>query len=709
MKRWAWATAAAFAGTVSAVGQTPPAVPAAASSTPAKGGDVVVIRTAGQPDRQLRILKVTSYGDGESIADVQDVASGAKYSIPAKVLAAMARTSGKPALTPVPAPAVVPKANPTEKIPALPSATPTAVIPSPAAVAKPTPAPAAAPLNQTGTASSPRVYATPDANDADVVVIRTAGQPDRRVKVIRLANATDGESIADVQDMATGAKYVIPSKVLATLMRAAPRTPNLVGTQPVATAQATPINPPVRPKAPLADPATGWPRASGPVAPSAPLATTTHAAFRTSLPVPPPPLGSHTPFQQVPLTTPNDAPKPRLASASAVPPFAVPSPRAVPMPSPVLPASATTIQLPPPVVTTAAPAIQLPPPVEPTPATAIQLPTPVELTPTVQPPSPIIPTPVAVVQPTPSMVPSPTAGDLPPSPIQVVEPVASASPPTASASASSVRGPAEMRSVSGRPASTVTAPSTVPVRPVVARRKVASFVRSLADSSFWTARFAAPATPLFTPVGRPLAAVRPALPMVSVPADWPSTVEKIAASAPAKVVVAAKPSPVKADVILASYQQPAEVETAPVTPVVAVVMPRPIASALTSRIATTEPLPLAHLQPGTLEYRVVDRMDEDLQGSLSDLRTALRPATRQSAATAIAQGRYGWKPEVKAHLAQAARADSSSIVRAHCIELLSKLGYHETEYLDFLDEAVTTASPEVQTAAKAALLKLAPK
>ena len=102
-------------------------------------------------------------------------------------------------------------------------------------------------------------------------------------------------------------------------------------------------------------------------------------------------------------------------------------------------------------------------------------------------------------------------------------------------------------------------------------------------------------------------------------------------------------------------------------------------------------------------------MDEELRPYLSDLTSALRPTVRERAATALAGGRYGWTPQVKAELAKAAESDPAPTVRAHCIRLLSDLGYHDPGYVNMLDTAAASGPPAVQQAARAALAKLTPR
>lgn len=96
-------------------------------------GEVVVFRTAGQPERRLKVTHVSAFPDGETLVDVQDTATGDKYTLPGKVLAAAGRTPAPP--TP-PAPEI-PAAAP----PPIPAPVPVVRVPVPV----PVPAPVVAP------------------------------------------------------------------------------------------------------------------------------------------------------------------------------------------------------------------------------------------------------------------------------------------------------------------------------------------------------------------------------------------------------------------------------------------------------------------------------------------------------------------------------------------------------------------------------------
>ena len=111
-------------------------------------------------------------------------------------------------------------------------------------------------------------------------------------------------------------------------------------------------------------------------------------------------------------------------------------------------------------------------------------------------------------------------------------------------------------------------------------------------------------------------------------------------------------------------------------------------------------------------YRTVEsQIREETQGYVYDLGAALRPSIREDAAICLAESRYGGRREVKTVLAKAAIADPAPSVRAKCIELLMRLGYHDPEYMEYLQSAsVPGEAPTlVRTAAKEALAKLAPR
>ena len=108
MMRWAWAksVAAGLACAGFVAGQAPPArvsvSPPAHSSPPEakdgpREGDVIALPTAGQPERKVKVLRVTRSDGGEAMADLQDQATGARYTVPARMLTAKPRPTAPPA------------------------------------------------------------------------------------------------------------------------------------------------------------------------------------------------------------------------------------------------------------------------------------------------------------------------------------------------------------------------------------------------------------------------------------------------------------------------------------------------------------------------------------------------------------------------------------------------------------------------------------
>lgn len=151
-----WATAAS-AQTLSpaalAGGRTTPA-PAVRAAAPEEPAVVLLMRTAGQPDRKLKILKRSTFPDGEALVDVQEVTTGQRFTLPAKLADRLPRAGAAPAVAaadtppqpklypppPVPQPpAYVPPARTT--VAAAPTAPPATTAPPPASVPPPRPQP----------------------------------------------------------------------------------------------------------------------------------------------------------------------------------------------------------------------------------------------------------------------------------------------------------------------------------------------------------------------------------------------------------------------------------------------------------------------------------------------------------------------------------------------------------------------------------------
>lgn len=105
------------------------------------------------------------------------------------------------------------------------------------------------------------------------------------------------------------------------------------------------------------------------------------------------------------------------------------------------------------------------------------------------------------------------------------------------------------------------------------------------------------------------------------------------------------------------------------------------------------------------EFRMKDETAQDVAA----LQSASRPSVRQDAATALAEGRYGSRMEVKTILANTAMHDPAPVVRAHCITCLGKLGFTTPEYLGYLRQCSADTDSDVKLAAANALMKIEPK
>lgn len=127
---------------------TAPAALAQARNAPVGDLPVVLMRTAGQADRQLKVLKLSNYADGESIAEVQDVVSGQIFTLPGKVVATLPKANGastpplvvapisEPVVAPVP---VTPPVAPTVQAPQAPLPVPKIVVPATPVIEQPAP------------------------------------------------------------------------------------------------------------------------------------------------------------------------------------------------------------------------------------------------------------------------------------------------------------------------------------------------------------------------------------------------------------------------------------------------------------------------------------------------------------------------------------------------------------------------------------------
>ena len=492
----------------------------------------------------------------------------------------------------------------------------------------------------------------------EILVVRSAGQPVRRLKVVNVSTIPGGPTLVDVEDTESSARYTIPLQALGM----AKREPT--DTSPVLAAAPTP--PP----------------------------TPTPAA----LPVSPPPS---TPRTLPPAKTVAARPGPRL-------------PRSLPRPMPgVAPTRGEYRQASakPPTAeyrTPYAPAAQARRPVA--------TPVPVKAQASIPPAAPAWTAPPAA---TPTSTPSPTtlATGLPRQFQQ--HPLAAATPgggwPRMSAPTNQAWP--QRTTWNAIPNGTTTA---VVATPATDEHPLAAWHKASAKPVP-----AAPTEPRANPV---LARAEP-LPTTDEPIPLPSDlIRKLKfdpSPAPTKAAIAAARLPVKSP-----NPMPASA-TAPMAPPSLVAMNPPVAMTPTpteSRPATSASAAAlaARDMPAPEDVRQVSlssparnevwtaipmdaRMTAEVGPWMQELKTALRPSVRETAASALVNGRYASRPAVKAALAAAAMADPASSVRAHCVRLLSRLGYHDADYVTYLRSAAGTESADVQAAARLALVRLTPR
>jgi hypothetical protein len=112
---------------------------------------------------------------------------------------------------------------------------------------------------------------------------------------------------------------------------------------------------------------------------------------------------------------------------------------------------------------------------------------------------------------------------------------------------------------------------------------------------------------------------------------------------------------------------------------------------------------------GERRRTIQELMQAETKDYIYDLATAIRPSQREYAASGLAACRFASRPEVKNVLAKAAISDPAPSVRAHCVLLLSRLGYHEPEYIEYLKTCEKSDHPMLRVAANFALSGLSPK
>lgn len=117
-----WAIAAALAASGGALAQPWPAVTPASSAPEPQ----YVIRTAGQSDRTIKVVRAADPADPASLTEVKDNATGEVFSIPGRMLAKLPK-AGQP--QPAPAAAAIPPTEPKPAQQTPPQRTPPAELP----------------------------------------------------------------------------------------------------------------------------------------------------------------------------------------------------------------------------------------------------------------------------------------------------------------------------------------------------------------------------------------------------------------------------------------------------------------------------------------------------------------------------------------------------------------------------------------------------
>jgi hypothetical protein len=194
--------------------------------------------------------------------------------------------------------------------------------------------------------------------------------------------------------------------------------------------------------------------------------------------------------------------------------------------------------------------------------------------------------------------------------------------------------------------------------------------------------------PMPAPVGNPTPPAAPPFPMVMPPT--PAVPPPVAVPAPLPVPMTPAPA------------VPVPVPTLPGSSM----LPRP--GTAPQAVAPRGGGPAQAVQPvGYVAPAVA--IDRELQPHIAALRDALAPSVRETAAKALADGRHGSTPHVKAVLFEAAKTDPCPTVRACCIDQLCKLGCYDPAFQAHVKAACDDPDPDVRQSARAAAMKMTPR
>lgn len=176
-----------------------------------------------------------------------------------------------------------------------------------------------------------------------------------------------------------------------------------------------------------------------------------------------------------------------------------------------------------------------------------------------------------------------------------------------------------------------------------------------------------------------------------------------------------RPAPAVAPPVTAS-KPPASVirpNAVPVMEPIRTVALQPVATPVTETVATTMPKPVIEqvsLTPEKDPYEPnfaivpVKAMTMQQIGELvNDLRMHHKPSQRVQAAIALSTSPMAGMVEVRQILAEASYRDPEPVVRAHCIDLLTKMQYDEPNYRKYVEGLVNDDEPAVRRAANSAM------
>lgn len=476
-----------------------------------------------------------------------------------------------------------------------------------------------------------------------VYVMKTAGQPERRVQVLKSETQPDGSILTDVKDLGTGTIYTLTNPAFLG-KPAAPAMPSVGVTAPTPTPAPLPAVPAVVAGAPLPAPA------SPAIAPGTPR-----------------PLFGQFPNQRTVNTTPV---KERLVPVDQVTTSGLPQARGRKT-DPLLAGMASRSPNEPPNVM--AKVFGDPMKNQPLPRVGVLPPAPVDAT---------------ALAPKPKAVPG----------VTVVTPTAGPAQP--------ISRPADP-ALSPRPALPVPKPAVAAVPPpAMAKPTDAAVALAIpaidanAKPSAATGLFDSQTAPtgvvlpkIDEPAASPAPAVAPtAVPVPAIaatPAPTPAPVPNVPVPA-----IAAAPAPVPdvPAVVVPPVTEP--VVAIPTVSVPAVAVPALPAEPVSVAVAPAVPMV------------TTGELPRDVKLMIEDIKTHKRPSFRMENATTLAESAYAKHPAAIEALLHAATNDKAGVVRGHCIARLSEIGYSDPTYLKLLDTWANDLEPAVQRAAVDAKAKL---